>query len=108
MTQIALEVFVKYADKHLTRKTINSNISSYGLKHRVEELSQALTQIDPNYSYEYIGNQDFINCMVSYGFKARMSSNNRLNYYFNLGKLDSKGKWLKEMVAEYKNDYLNV
>jgi Ca2+-binding EF-hand superfamily protein len=106
--QKALSVFVNYSSNHLLRKTINSSISSYGLKHRVEELSRALEKIDPSYSYEYIGNKDFINAMIDAGFIARQASNNRLNYYFNLGKLDHKGKWLKDMVQEYKNDYLNI
>lgn len=102
--QKALEIFVKYASNNMVTTRISNTLSSYSLKHRVEELSRELQKIDPNYSYEYIGNEDFIIAMLQAGFNCKKNNRTSPNYYFNLGKLDHKNKWLTEMVNEYKKE----
>lgn len=103
-TQKALQLFVKYATNNLKRQSINTSIGSYGLKHRVEELSRALQKIDTSYSYEYIGNEDFIIAMVQAGFDLKNTEPSSYrpgpNYYFNLKVLN--GDWVNDMVNYYK------
>ena len=103
--QKALSAFIKYAVANLQRSTINTYISSYGLKHRVEEVSKRIKQIDPSYQYEYIGNEDFIIAMLQNGFDVK-NATMRMgpNYYFNLKKFDNDDMWVEKVVKEYLNE----
>lgn len=102
-TQKALELFIEYALDHQT-KTVREDASSYWFKHRVEELSKAIQELDPTYRYEYISNEDFICAAVRAGFKVKNTfrgdpykMNPGPNYYFNIRKL--KKDWLKEILG---------
>lgn len=101
--QTALKIFVKYLTYYKS-KNISSYTSSYGLKHRVEELSERLVETVPGYKYEYIGNEDFIFAMLRNGFNCKNCGHgwdaDRLgpNYFFNIKKL--KKDWLQDPILE--------
>lgn len=102
--QVALDIFVKYLAKNLKRNTINQSHSSYGLKHKVEELSKEIQKHDPDYQYEYIGNEDFIIAMLQHGFDIRSTGGLSPNYYFNIKTIDSHKMWKELMVKEYLDE----
>ena len=55
------------------RKTINTRITSYGLKHYAERKMG-----------HYISNDSFIEAMLKLGFKGRRIEKNSENYFFNI------------------------
>ena len=93
--QQALRIFVNYL-KFYKAKNISRYTGSYGLKHRVEDLSQKMTKIIPGYKYEYIGNEDFIFAMLRNNFNCKNCDADRLgpNYFFNIKKL--KKDWIND------------
>ena len=93
--QRALRIFVNYL-KFYKAKNISRYTGSYGLKHRVEELSEKIIKIIPGYKYEYIGNEDFIFAMLRNDFNCKNCDVGRLgpNYFFNIKKL--KKDWIND------------
>ena len=100
--KFALEVFIKWA-KQNKRQTVNRSEFSYGLKHRVEDLSRALEKVIPDYQSEYIANEELICAMVRAGFIAKNQyrpGSNKLgpNYYFNIKALPTNEVWIKQAL----------
>ena len=102
--QRALDIFIKYLSKKMKRVRINEYCSSYTLKHRVEELSKEIQKYDPEYQYEYIGNEDFIIAMLQNGFDIRSAGGLSPNYYFNIKTIDSQKMWKELMVKDYLDE----
>ena len=104
-TQIALKIFIKFLRTNMVTKNVNEYCTSYTLKHRVEELSKEIQKYDPNYHYEYIGNEDFIIAMLQNGFDIKNAGGGSSpNYYFNIKKIDSIKMWKELMVKDYLDE----
>jgi hypothetical protein len=73
-TPSEVELVVRWVlDGHASmRKTINTRITSYGLKHYAERKMG-----------QYIGNDSFIEAMLKLGFKGRRIKDSE-NYFFNI------------------------
>jgi hypothetical protein len=97
--QRALRIFVNYL-KFYKSKNISRYTGSYGLKHRVEELSKKLTKVIPGYQSEYIGNEDFIFAMLRNDFDCKNCDAERLgpNYFFNIKKM--KHDWINDPLLQ--------
>lgn len=107
-TQRALKVFIR----HLGQEQMVRNLkgrkatfcyarTSYGLKHVVERLSDALGE------HEYVSNEQFIIAMVQAGFDLKnaceeYSSRDAYqvspNYYFKLPKFKETNEWKSAIV----------
>lgn len=79
----SLNGYIAWA-KNNRSKRINRDSSSYGLKHRCEDISDLLNK------HEYVSNEDLIIAMVQNGFQAinaEHSGRPGPNYYFNVKSL---------------------
>ena len=114
---ISLNLFIKWQSqklmiKSLTKKRTNLcyEFGSYGLKHRIEDLSKWLQKNRPNIlnEYEYCSNGELIVAMVNAGFnvkntndfygkdyfdQTRYDRRPQPNYYFNYSKLSKRNTW---------------
>ena len=106
--QNVLEGFLRIAARDYKIKTLNTNHSSYGLKHCVERVSNALVEAVHGYQYEYIGNEDFIIAALQHGFDVKNCSEGRgrlgPNYYFNLSEKMFTEKNFAKIVEELAVD----
>lgn len=69
---------LEFAFKHLKpTKNFCRKITSYGLKHKIEKLSEQMK------NYEYCGNLEFIIAACQHGFRVTVSRSGPNNYYFN-------------------------
>jgi hypothetical protein len=121
----SLQLFVDWQSKkslvhllHSKTIDINTDISSYGLKHCVEKLSRVLVGKKYIERSEYCSNEEFIVAMLQAGFTCKNTSDYKPrdykpgpNYFFNiLPLLDRKPKsrnwdcrrtyWIEQLLEE--------
>ncbi|MCW9035233.1 MAG: hypothetical protein OQJ97_13510 [Rhodospirillales bacterium] len=77
-----LELALIYIDMQTPRKTINRDFSSYGLKHRAENLSRKQKLF--THLGNYVSNGMLIVAALIRGFDCKPTGPGSLNAYFNI------------------------
>lgn len=86
MTKVkTLDLFIEFLAQEKCAKRVLTDMHSYYLKHRVEDLSKYL-QEHYGWDYQYCGNEEFIKAAIESGFNAKRCTydRNSPNFNFNI------------------------
>lgn len=99
-----LDLFVEFLSENKRSARILTDMHSYYLKHRSEDLSKYLEE-KYNWRYEYCGNEEFIQAATDAEFKSKRCNSAfgvSPNFYFNIKKfeMDEVYDWVEKKLCE--------
>lgn len=102
----AIDLFIDFLAQEKCAKRVLTDMHSYYLKHRVEDLSKYLEQ-HYGWEYEYCGNEEFIDAALAAGFSAKRVTYDRSspNFNFNIKsfKMDEVYSWVDSKLCKTLN-----
>lgn len=88
----ALDLFIEFLSENKQSVRVLTNMHSYYLKHRVEDLSKYLVS-QHKWQYEYCGNEEFIQAAMNADFVSKRCKSMygiSPNFHFNIKNFEMK------------------
>jgi hypothetical protein len=99
----AVDLFVNFLAEEKMAQRILTDMHSYYLKHRAEDLSNYLKD-KYGWEYEYCGNDEFIKTAINAGFNAKRCTydRNTPNFNFNIKSftMDEVYSWVDAKLCQ--------